>query len=461
MRIRTIKMVLIAFSAIGFGLFTVPVLGNLYLKQRFGLDAFQRGLIGTIGSAGVLIALATRRAVLRPPLPQGPGAGALAHRQGRPSVRRPRPDSVLHAERGPVGDLQRPDRGPPSHRLLHDRPGPHLGGSLSPARDWSVAVGGIYVFFVGATGGAVLAALLDSVVGVRATVLIIMIPSTIFGAFMIIRSAHFIRQRPVPRGGRAPGGNGGAQAPRGRSRADPGPAAEQRRLQLRARPDPLRRQLRGETGRGARTPRDQRGREVDVAQRRRRPGDRVPRRGPAERSRYHLHDAGAALAARHPSAAGRQGRLRSDDRGGEPRDGRLRLPLGSRRAPPPDGTGLRALPGPQGSPRRASRLALWWTAADARVGDRHAARPRSAHDRRTVPRPRPDHRPRAHRGRRRAEGGRRDADHRRAVPERGGRHRRQGRLPREGPCALRGPDPRPDGTGRPGAGGVPRGPGRR
>jgi hypothetical protein len=57
MRIRTIKTVLIAFSAIGFGLFTVPVLGNLYLKQRFGLDAFQRGLIGTIGGLGVLVAL--------------------------------------------------------------------------------------------------------------------------------------------------------------------------------------------------------------------------------------------------------------------------------------------------------------------------------------------------------------------------------------------------------------------
>ena len=36
MRIRTIKTVLIAFSAIGFGLFTGPVLGNLYLKQQFG-----------------------------------------------------------------------------------------------------------------------------------------------------------------------------------------------------------------------------------------------------------------------------------------------------------------------------------------------------------------------------------------------------------------------------------------
>ena len=57
MRIRTIKTVLIAFSAIGFGLFTGPVLGNLYLKQRFGLDAFQRGIIGSVGTAGVLITL--------------------------------------------------------------------------------------------------------------------------------------------------------------------------------------------------------------------------------------------------------------------------------------------------------------------------------------------------------------------------------------------------------------------
>ena len=55
------------------------------------------------------------------------------------------------------------------------------------------AVGGIYVFFVGATGGAVLAALLDSLVGVRAAVLIIMIPSILIGGFLIIRSAHFIR----------------------------------------------------------------------------------------------------------------------------------------------------------------------------------------------------------------------------------------------------------------------------
>ena len=74
MRIRTIKTVLIAFSAIGFGLFTVPVLGNLYLKQRFGLDAFERGHDRHHRERRGAGRPAPRRAVLRPPLPQGPGA---------------------------------------------------------------------------------------------------------------------------------------------------------------------------------------------------------------------------------------------------------------------------------------------------------------------------------------------------------------------------------------------------
>ena len=52
LKIRTMKMCLIAFSAMGFGLFTAPVLGNLFLKQEYGLDAFRRGLIGTLAASG-------------------------------------------------------------------------------------------------------------------------------------------------------------------------------------------------------------------------------------------------------------------------------------------------------------------------------------------------------------------------------------------------------------------------
>ena len=192
LRIRTIKTCLIAFSAIGFGLFTVPVLGNLYLKQRFGLDAFQRGLIGTIGSVGVLVAL--------------PLVGRYYDRLYRKDPARAltligivvlpvciltpiqyfMPSAVLWAVFSvPVAVLL---------LTAFSMVGPVL-ISVAPYRLRGMvgAVGGIYVFFVGATGGAVLAALLDSLVGVRATVLIIIIPSTLIGGLLIIRSAHFIR----------------------------------------------------------------------------------------------------------------------------------------------------------------------------------------------------------------------------------------------------------------------------
>ncbi len=192
MRIRTIKTVLIAFSAIGFGLFTGPVLGNLYLKERFGLDALQRGIIGSIGTAGVLVAL--------------PLVGRYYDRLYRKDPARAlsligwvvlpvallvpiqyfMPNAVLWA----IFSV-------PSAVLLltgFSMVTPVL-TSVAPYRLRGMvgAVGGIYVFFVGATGGAILAALLDSAFGIRTAVLVIMIPSTLFGAFMIIRSAHFIR----------------------------------------------------------------------------------------------------------------------------------------------------------------------------------------------------------------------------------------------------------------------------
>jgi len=192
MRIRTIKTVLIAFSAIGFGLFTGPVLGNLYLNQRFGLDAFQRGLIATIGSVGVLVALPLVGRYYDRLYRKDPAkALSLIGKVILPvaflvPIQYFMPNAVLWA----VFNV-------PTVVLLltgFSMIAPVL-TSVAPYRLRGMvgAVGGIYVFFVGATGGAILAALLDSAFGLRATVLIIMIPSRLFGAFMIIRSAHFIR----------------------------------------------------------------------------------------------------------------------------------------------------------------------------------------------------------------------------------------------------------------------------
>ena len=155
---------LIAFSAIGFGLFTGPVLGNLYLKQRFGLDAFQRGMIGTIGSVGVLVALPLVGRYYDRLYRKDPArALSLIGKVVLPvavivPIQYFMPNAVLWA----VFSV-------PSGVLLltgFSMIGPVL-TSVAPYRLRGMvgAVGGIYVFFIGATGGAVLAALLDSVVG--------------------------------------------------------------------------------------------------------------------------------------------------------------------------------------------------------------------------------------------------------------------------------------------------------
>ena len=80
-QIRTYKTMLLAFAAIGFGLFTGPVLQNLYLEDHFGLEAFGRGVVGTVNGLGVLLRAAVHRQALRRAVPPRPGQGAAAARR--------------------------------------------------------------------------------------------------------------------------------------------------------------------------------------------------------------------------------------------------------------------------------------------------------------------------------------------------------------------------------------------
>jgi ABC-type branched-subunit amino acid transport system ATPase component/predicted MFS family arabinose efflux permease len=192
LKIRTIKMCLIAFSALGFGLFTAPVLGNLFLKQEYGLNAFRRGLIGTIGALGVLVVLPFvgryyDRLYRRDPAQ----ALALIGKIILPvAVLVPlqyfMPNAVLWAVFSVVVAAL--------YFSAFSMVGPVL-TSVAPyhLRGLTTAVGGIYLFFIGATGGALLSAGLDQAFGPRAAVLIVIIPSSIIGGLLIIRGSHFIR----------------------------------------------------------------------------------------------------------------------------------------------------------------------------------------------------------------------------------------------------------------------------
>lgn len=192
MQIRTLRTVIIAFAAMGFGLFTGPVLANLYVEERFDLDAFGRGLIGGVGGLLLLVVL--------------PFAGR--HYDG---LYRRDPSRALTligllilpaAVLTPVQYLM-PNvalfvvAGLPQLVLLSTAfalVGPVL-QSIVPyrLRGLGSALGAIYIFFVGATGGALLAALFTNLYGVRAAVLLLIVPSTVVGGVLILRSATFIR----------------------------------------------------------------------------------------------------------------------------------------------------------------------------------------------------------------------------------------------------------------------------
>jgi ABC-type branched-subunit amino acid transport system ATPase component/predicted MFS family arabinose efflux permease len=191
-RIRTIKACLVAFSAIGFGLFTGPVLGNLFLKQHFHLDAFRRGLIGTIGGIGVLIALPFIGRYYDRLYHQDPAkALALIGKVLLPAavltpIQYFMPNVWLYA----VFSV------PTAVLLLtsFSMIAPIL-QSVAPyrLRGLTFAVSSIYVFFIGATGGAALSALFDASFGPRTAILIVSIPSILLGGILIIRSSRFVR----------------------------------------------------------------------------------------------------------------------------------------------------------------------------------------------------------------------------------------------------------------------------
>jgi ABC-type branched-subunit amino acid transport system ATPase component/predicted MFS family arabinose efflux permease len=191
-QIRTIKTVIVAFAAMGFGLFTGPVLANLYMDEHFGTKAFERGVLGTVGGLGVLVVLPFvgrhyDRLYRRDParalgllgvviLP----AALLA------PVQYFMPNVVLFTILGI-----------PQLILLtisYTMVAPVL-QSVVPyrLRGMGAALGAIYIFFIGATGGALLSALLTDEFGPRVAALTLVIPSTLIGGFLIIRGASFIK----------------------------------------------------------------------------------------------------------------------------------------------------------------------------------------------------------------------------------------------------------------------------
>jgi ABC-type branched-subunit amino acid transport system ATPase component/predicted MFS family arabinose efflux permease len=191
-RIKTYHGMVLAFAALGFGLFTGPVLQNLYLEDHFGLESFGRGVVGTANGLGVLLVLpffAMRydRLFRRDPTKALRLLGALIVPVGIIlPIQYAMPNAVLFTAVGVI----------PSVLLItaFTMVLPVVQAVVPyRLRGMGTALAAIYMFFIGATGGALLAAFFTDALGPAAAVLLLGVPSTIIGGFLVVRSSWSIR----------------------------------------------------------------------------------------------------------------------------------------------------------------------------------------------------------------------------------------------------------------------------
>ena len=192
MQIRTIKTVVVGFSALGFGLFTVPVLESLYLEERWNLDPLDRGITITVGGLFAVLGL----------LYVGPKFDRLWREDPTRSLR-----MVGICIGG--GTLFKPIQyavpnvplfitfGVPQTVLFiaaFAMVGP-LMQSIVPyrLRGSGTALITLYIFFIGAAGGGRISLLFTDAWGPRTTALVLSVPTSILGGWILYRGARHIR----------------------------------------------------------------------------------------------------------------------------------------------------------------------------------------------------------------------------------------------------------------------------
>ena len=192
MRIKTMKAVLVAFSAMGFVLFTLGVQANIFMEDEYGLGTFGRGVVTSIGgvAAAILLPFIGRRfdAVYRrdPQVALRLVGAMLLPLAVTIPLQFSMPNEYFY-----VGfDVLRVALSTAAFSMV----GPIV-QAIVPyrLRGMGTALITTYIFLVGAVGGSLLAALLIDAYGARTAIITIAIPSLLIGSLSLLRGSATIR----------------------------------------------------------------------------------------------------------------------------------------------------------------------------------------------------------------------------------------------------------------------------
>ncbi len=190
-QVRTLRSMVFALAAIGFQLFPMVSLTNFFLEERYGLDAFSRGLVASAGGVLTVVALPLLGRRFDQLYRTGPARAmrivALLVLPGAllTPLQFSMPNAVLFT--------------------LVSIPGAVLAGaafsmvgplvqSVIPfrLRSLGVAFAALYVFLFGAIGGALLGAVLASSYGEAVAIVVVAIPSAVAGTVFLLRGASSV-----------------------------------------------------------------------------------------------------------------------------------------------------------------------------------------------------------------------------------------------------------------------------
>ena len=192
-KVATLRTVLLGFAALGFGLFSRPVLTSLFLEDEYGLGPLGRGTLTTASGVGVIAIM--------------PFVGRQFDRLYRQNPTRAM--GLIGALILPSALLLPVQFNMPNPWLFAvlDVPGSlmmfaafAMVGPLMQAvvpyrlRGIGSALSTLYIFFIGAAGGGLLSAMVVDASGPKTTILVLGLPSTIVGGAFMLNGARHIRR---------------------------------------------------------------------------------------------------------------------------------------------------------------------------------------------------------------------------------------------------------------------------